>query len=49
MHLSVMQHIFLLKNPGLDLSAEISLNESGARRLGQIIHFAFEQPGKIRH
>jgi len=49
MYLSVMQHLFLLKNPGLDLLADISLNEAGATRLVQIIHVAFEQPGKMRH
>lgn len=47
MHFSVMQHIFLLKNPGLDLHANITMDEIGARRLGQITHFAFGPAGKI--
>ena len=47
MYFSVMQHLFLLKNPGIHLYADIAMNEAGARRLGQVIHFAFGPAGKI--
>lgn len=46
MHFSVMKHIFLLKHPGFDISAKISLNEAGARKHWEIAHFVFGQPGK---
>jgi hypothetical protein len=47
MHFSVRQHIFLLKNPGFDLHANITMNEMGAIRLGQITDFTFGPAGKI--
>lgn len=47
MYFSVLQHIFLLKNPGIDLYAGIAMNEASARRLEQITHFAFGPVGNV--
>ncbi|OKL58587.1 hypothetical protein UA08_06081 [Talaromyces atroroseus] len=41
-HFTVMKHIFLLKNPGLELHAKINMDE-----LVRINRFAFEPAGNI--
>lgn len=47
MHFAVLKHIFLLKNPGSDLQANITRDEAGAMRLFQMTHFAFGSASKL--
>lgn len=47
MYFATLNHVGMTKNPGFDVSAEITLDEAGARRLWQIKRLAFGQPGSI--
>ena len=46
MYFATLNHVDMTKYPGFDVSAEITLDEAGARRLWQIKRLAFGQLGK---
>jgi hypothetical protein len=46
MYFATLNHVGMIKCPGFDVSAEITLDEAGARRLWQIKRLAFGQLGK---
>ena len=41
LYLSVMQHIFCVKHPGIDLSAPITMDEVGRQQVHSLFQFAF--------
>ena len=49
LYLSVMQHIFNVQHPGIDLSAPITMDEVGKKQVHLLFRFAFFGPhGKDR-
>lgn len=46
MHFATLNHLHITKIQDFDLAGEITLDEKGARRLGQIKALAFGPSGK---
>jgi hypothetical protein len=46
MHFATLNHLHITKIQDFDVAGEITLDEKGARRLGQIMAVAFGPSGK---